>query len=92
MRTSKRNALISLIPIYGLTSYFYLGWKYGLIPFFLNLFASIFVLSLPSLFAKASSEPLLLGISVISAYPLMFTIQFLLVRHYTVKRNMVTNK
>jgi hypothetical protein len=85
-RSPRRNGLISLIPIYGLSSFFYLGWRHGLSAFFVNLLSGIVIMMLPALSYMSGIEILPMGVTVV-AYPLLFVVQYLIVKHYTVERN-----
>jgi hypothetical protein len=92
MRTPTKNGLISLIPFYGLTSYFYLGWHYGLITLGLNIFIVTLSVLSPFLLYDLTSDDLILITSNMVSFLFLFVLQFVVVRYFTKKRNLVISK
>ena len=85
MRTSKRNALISFIPVYGLSSYFYLGKKLGFKAWLICL--GIGFLPLVTSIIPVHQNILLDAILLIIFLIISFVLQYFIVSHFTKLKN-----
>lgn len=91
MRTSKRNALISFIPLYGLSSYFYLGKKLGFQAWFTCFFIGLLplvIILIPDSSVQQNPDFIIVTILLILII-FSYVIQYIVMIKFTDKKNMV---
>jgi hypothetical protein len=92
-RTPNHNALVSIIPFFGLTSFYYLGKKKGILSYCLMIAGSF---SIAMTIAILGGIVMGIVINQLTLFMIIFPsqniLQYLIIKHFTMKRNLEMKK
>jgi hypothetical protein len=87
-RTASHNALVSIIPFFGLTSFYYLGKKKGLVVYGMVIAGSfsiaVTIAILGGIVMGLTINQMTLFLIILPSQNLL---QYILIKHFTLKRN-----